>query len=100
MNMSADYAKPTQVGRFDLAADFYHNDGFYWDPANQVRQPAYSLYNASIGWMNRSDRYGMRLWGKNLGSAKYYSFAITQTLGEDFSPAPPRTYGVTISAHF
>jgi iron complex outermembrane recepter protein len=100
MNMSADYAKPTQVGRFDLAADFYHNDGFYWDPANQVRQPTYSLYNASIGWMNRSDRYGMRLWGKNLGGAKYYSFAISQTLGEDFSSAPPRTYGVTISAHF
>ena len=100
MHLSADYVKPTQVGSFDIAADFYHNDGFYWDPANQLRQPTYSLYNTSLGWMDRSDRYGMRLWGKNLGGAKYYSYAITQTLGEDFSPAPPRTYGVTISAHF
>ena len=99
MNLSADYAKPTQIGPFDIAAIFYHNDGFYWDPANQIRQPTYSLYNASIGWMNPQERFGVRLWGKNLGGAKYYSYAITQTLGEDFSPAPPRTYGVTISAH-
>jgi outer membrane receptor protein involved in Fe transport len=99
MNLSADYAKPTQIGAFDIAAIFYHNDGFYWDPANQVRQPTYSLYNASIGWLNPQERFGVRLWGKNLGGAKYYSYAITQSLGEDFSPAPPRTYGVTLSAH-
>ena len=100
MHMSADYVKPTQVGSFDIAADFYHNDGFYWDPANQLRQPTYSLYNTSLGWMDRSERYGIRLWGKNLGGATYYSFAIASTLGHQFSPAAPRTYGFTISAHF
>ena len=56
MNLSADYAIPTQIGRFDIATIFYHNDGFYWDPANQLRQPTYSLYNASIGWMNPQER--------------------------------------------
>ena len=100
MHLSADYVKPTGVGPFDIAADFYHNDGFFWDPANQVRQPAYSLYNASIGWMNLLERYGIRLWGKNLGGATYYSFAIASTLGHQFSPVAPRTYGFTISAHF
>jgi iron complex outermembrane recepter protein len=100
MHLSADYVKPTGVGPFDIAADFYHNDGFFWDPANQVRQPAYSLYNASIGWMNLLERYGIRLWGKNLGGATYYSYAIVSTLGRQFSPAAPRTYGFTISAHF
>jgi iron complex outermembrane receptor protein len=99
LNLSADYAKPTSIGPFDISTVFYHSDGFFWDPANQVRQPTYSLYNASIGWMNPLERFGVRLWGKNLGGAKYYSYAIAQTLGEDFSPAPPRTYGVTISAH-
>ncbi|HEY0801287.1 MAG TPA: TonB-dependent receptor [Steroidobacteraceae bacterium] len=100
LHLSADYVKPSEVGPFDFAADFYHNDGFFWDPANQVRQPTYSLYNMSIGWMNPPGRFGIRLWGRNLADAKYYSYAITQTLGEDFSPAPTRTYGVTISAHF
>jgi hypothetical protein len=32
-DLSADDAKPTQIGPFDIAAIFYHNDGFYWDPA-------------------------------------------------------------------
>jgi len=99
MSLSAEYLKPSQVGPFDIAADFYHSDGFYWDPANQLRQPTYSLFNTSIGWMNPQGRFGVRLWGKNLGGARYYSYAIAQTLGQDFSPAPPRTYGVTISAH-
>jgi iron complex outermembrane receptor protein len=99
-HLSADYVKPTQGGPFDIAADFYHNDGFYWDPANQLRQPTYSLYNLSIGWMNLTERFGIRLWGKNLGGAKYYSSASTSTLGELFSPAPPRAYGGTISVRF
>ncbi len=99
MSLSADYVKPSQVGPFDIAADFYHSDGFFWDPADQIRQPTYSLYNASLGWMNPQERFGVRLWAKNLGGAHYYSYAIAQTLGEDFSPAPPRTFGVTISAH-
>jgi iron complex outermembrane receptor protein len=99
LSLSAEYVRASQVGPFDIAADFYHSDGFYWDPANQVRQPTYSLFNASIGWKNPQERFGVRLWGKNLGGAKYYSYAISQSLGEDFSPAPPRTYGVTISAH-
>jgi iron complex outermembrane recepter protein len=100
MHLSEDYVKATPVGPFDIEADFYHNDGFYWDPANQVRQPSYSLYNASIGWMNPPERFGIRLWGRNLGGAKYYSGANTSTLGEVFSPAPPRTYGATISVRF
>ena len=50
--------------------------------------------------MNLLERYGIRLWGKNLGGATYYSFAIASTLGHQFSPAAPRTYGFTISAHF
>jgi iron complex outermembrane recepter protein len=99
-HLSEDYVNPTQVGPFDIAADFYHNDGFYWDPANQLRQPTYSLYNASIGWTHPADRFGIRLWARNLGGAKYYSNASTSTLGELFSPAPPRTYGATISARF
>ena len=62
--------KPSPVGPFDLAADFYHNDGFFWDPANQLPQLTYSLYNASIGWKNLQERFGVRLWGKNLAGAK------------------------------
>lgn len=99
LHLGAVYVLPTPVGPFDIAADFYHNDGFYWDPANQVRQPTYSLVNTSIGWTNQSQKFGIRLWGKNLTGATYYSIGVAQTLGEDFSPAPPRTYGVTLSAH-
>jgi iron complex outermembrane receptor protein len=100
MHLNADYSIPTDVGPFDLSADFYHNDGFFWDPANQDRQPAYSLINASLGWMNPSERYGVRLWGKNLRDQQYFSFAVPSTLGNDFSPAPPRTYGITFTARF
>jgi iron complex outermembrane receptor protein len=100
MSVSADYVQSSHLGPFDIAADFYHSDGFYWDPADQIRQPTYSLYNASIGWLNPQGRFGVRLWGKNLGGAQYYSYALAQILGEDSSPAPPRTYGLTLSAHF
>ena len=74
---------------------------FYWFPDESMKQPVVNLLNASVKWTNRSRRYDLRLWGANLTGAEYYSFGSeTIAYGQQFSPEPPRTFGITAGMHF
>ena len=99
-NVSVDYRIPIAVGRLDLSTTYYYNDGFAWDPDNRLRQAHYNLLSASASWSSPRDVYGVRLWAKNLTGAQTCSFAEAISLGDICSPSAPRTYGVTLSAHF
>src|SRR3546814_3830171 len=49
-----------------------YNDGFYWHGDNRLRQPSYTLLNGSVTMDLEDGKYQVRVWGKNLGNAKYY----------------------------
>jgi len=99
-NVSVDYALPLEQGKVDMNAIYYYNSGFFWDPGNQLRQPSYALLHAALGWKPESGRWDADLWGSNLLNKYYYTFATLSTFGDQISPAQPRTYGITLRAHF
>jgi iron complex outermembrane receptor protein len=99
-NLTVAYAFGAAFGKLDFVAGDYYNSGFYWNPDNRVRQPSYSLVNASAAWTANDGRWDVRLWGKNLLSRRYYSYATDQAFGDDASPAAPLTYGLTFGCHF
>jgi iron complex outermembrane recepter protein len=95
-NASAQYLLPTGVGEFTLATNVYYNDGFYWTPDNRLRQPVYTVANASLEWQPNKSHFSIRAWINNLNSAKYYATGEEAAgLGDTVGFAPPRTYGVT-----
>jgi iron complex outermembrane receptor protein len=100
-NFAADYVIPSSVGDFDLNVNVSYTDSFYWLPDESMKQPVVNLLNASVKWTNPSRRYDLRLWGANLTGAEYYSFGSEAiAYGQQFSPAPPRTFGITAGMHF
>lgn len=99
-NISADYVAPTQHGDLDFALSYYYNSGFAWDPDNRVKQDSYGLLGASVGWVAPNQNWGVRFWGRNLTGTKYCSYATATSLLDSCGPAAPRTYGVTVSAHY
>ena len=100
-NFAADYVVPTTLGDFALNANVSYTDSFYWFPDESLRQPIVNLFNASVRWINPSHRYDVRMWGANLTAAKYYAFGSEAiAYGQQFSPAPPRTFGITAGMHF
>ena len=100
-NAAADYLIPSSAGEFDFNANVSYSDSYYWFPDESMRQPVVILFNASIKWSTQSRRYDVRLWGANLTDAEYYSYGSeTIAYGQQFSPAPPRTFGVTAGMHF
>ncbi|HWS63652.1 MAG TPA: TonB-dependent receptor [Steroidobacteraceae bacterium] len=99
-NLTVAYAYAASFGKLDFVAGDYYNSGFYWNPDDRVKQPSYSLVNASVTWAALPGNWDARFWGKNLLSKRYYSYATDQAFGDDASPAAPLTYGITVGYHF
>jgi iron complex outermembrane recepter protein len=100
-NLSAQYTFPTDAGNFVPALSASYDGGFYWEPDNRLRQPAYTLLNASLAWSPPSKQFTLRLWIKNMFDRQYYAQRVEiPSAGDGQIEAPPRTFGVTASARF
>src|SRR3546814_608583 len=98
-NLGIEYRTQIGANAVTASANMVYNDGFYWHGDNRLRQPSYTLLNGSVTMDLVDGKYQVRVWGKNLGNAKYYiSEAEIQGRGDWEMRAPPRTYGLTFLA--
>jgi len=95
INVGGTYDIPTTIGKFTLAANYYHNSGYYADPQNRVQQKAYDLIDASLTWYSSDDHFMIRLWSKNLTNQFYVQQTNPLNVGDNYVAAPPRTFGLT-----
>jgi iron complex outermembrane receptor protein len=100
VDVGLSYKVPTATGDWDANLLYYFNDGFAEEPDNRLRQPSYNIVNASLGYALAGGKWDVHLWTKNLFDAHYYTSLFSNTFGDMESPAPPRTYGITLGAHF
>jgi iron complex outermembrane receptor protein len=98
-SLGAQYRVSTGSGDFNAAVNYNYNGGFVWDADNRLKQHPYHLVNASLAWMPPSGRYEVRLWTKNLLGEKYSVYTTANIVGDEETPAPPRTFGVTLGVH-
>jgi iron complex outermembrane receptor protein len=87
-------------GGISIAADYYHNSGWFADPQNRARQVAYNVVNGSLNWTSPSSRWNAQLWAHNLTNEWFQNSPDQGTYGDALAYAPPRTYGVTVGMHF
>ncbi|MCK9505765.1 MAG: TonB-dependent receptor [Porticoccaceae bacterium] len=87
----------------DISGSWTHKDHYYFEADNNpgVKQPKTDIINASLKLNSPDERYGLVFWANNLTDKKYYNYITQSSIsGIKYSPAAPRTYGVTFSAHF
>lgn len=95
------YTEPLPTGQtLVLAGDWYHNGGFYWEASNTLREPSYSLFNASAMLKTPSDSWEFAIWGKNLADKWYHTVELLTAFGTVANDADPRTFGFTVSRKF
>jgi outer membrane receptor protein involved in Fe transport len=99
-NLGATYVLPTSIGEWTMAGNYFHSSGWYGEPDNQLRQPAYNLVNASLYWHLWNTPYAIGLWGRNLGNELVYTGIAGNAVTSLAQYAPPRTYGVKFNAEF
>jgi iron complex outermembrane receptor protein len=73
----------------------YFSSAYFVHPEEfaESNQPAYSTYEFTLTYSPSDGKYSVAAWGRNLGDYAVKEALVPVTIG------PPRTYGVTISAH-
>ena len=64
---------------------------------------SYTVFNGRLGFSALDERWGVSIWGRNLGDEEYFNFWADgrETLGYVYSHvAAPRTYGVELTYRF
>lgn len=97
-NLTASYEVEADFGRITPSATVSHNSGFSFGSDNILRNEAYTLVNASLNYRTPDDRFGVRLWVRNLLDEYYLAQGVPSALGALTTPAAPRTFGATLSA--
>ncbi|MCK9505763.1 MAG: TonB-dependent receptor [Porticoccaceae bacterium] len=92
-NAALNYALPAG---FDVVVNYYYNDGFYWDEDNRIKEPSYEVVNFSLNWADPAEKVRLSLWGKNMTDEKYSVYSTNAPpAGDNYTAAPPRTYGIS-----
>jgi iron complex outermembrane receptor protein len=94
--LTGQYVLKTSMGEITPAVTYSYNSGFYWNPQNRTRSDAYSLVNATLTWTSPAQSWNVQLWGKNLTNTEYFSSAATSSVGDNYYPGAPRTYGASL----
>lgn len=69
----------------------------YWNEANSLRQPLYLRLSASITYA--TDKWELKLWGKNLTDTKYHTFYFMSMGNEFLQRGEPLAIGITARLH-
>lgn len=81
-----------------LAADWRGTGRIYWDEANTVSQPFYSLFDAYVTFQKKN--FQLKGWCRNIGDTLYDTFYFV-SVGNRFCQAGrPRQIGVGLSYEF
>ena len=100
-NLGFVYTFRTGTGRFDFSTNAYHSAKSYFEIDNRTKNDPYTLLNASVLWTDPKDAITVRIWGKNLTKAYYYTQYSGQGGASDVaSPAAPAQYGITLGYRF
>ena len=100
--LSAEYSHTLTGGASTfLRGESYWQERVYFDPTNVslYSQPAYWLFNASLGYVSSDGLWRAELFGKNLLN-KEYLIVISTVATAGGAPGPPRTFGIRLSRNW
>jgi iron complex outermembrane receptor protein len=99
-NLGGEYRASISAGDIFSALNYSYSSAFAWDADNRLKQHAYGLLNGSVRWVPRNSGWDFAVWAKNITDKQYSIYTTANVVGDEESPAPPRTLGITIGRHF
>jgi iron complex outermembrane receptor protein len=98
--LQVQWLLPVPTGNISTTATYYHNSGFYFDPADQFRQKAYNLVNFFIQYAPQGSRWSVAAWANNAFNATVLGGVATSPYIVGAFYNDPRLYGMSASVHF
>lgn len=100
VNLGVSYAWQMAAGEVVASANYYYNDGYFWEPENRHEQPSYELVNADLSFTTADEEWKFKFFVKNLMDEEYSYYGNSSAAGDAVSAAPPRTFGVAAEYRF
>ena len=97
--VTGNYHVPLGFAQLALDASYTYNAGYFTQPDNILRQPAYNLVSVGAG-LNFHNGLSARAWVRNLLDTKVYNTLQAGSFDSVVSYQAPRTYGITVTAKF
>jgi iron complex outermembrane receptor protein len=99
---TANYLVPLgDAGDLAFRASWSRVGAQYHDDLNNIREPAYELWDASVTYTDPSAQWTVAVFGKNLGNEEYSIWGATLgALGENRFVGAPRTAGIRVSYEY
>jgi iron complex outermembrane receptor protein len=96
-SVALDYRIPLPSGELEVGPNYWHTSTFYWTPDEVFPQRAYGLLGAQLTYKPVDRHWDVRLAGRNLTGAKYYTGMeeLTGPAGTVGAPGAPRTVTLT-----
>lgn len=97
-SIALDYRIPVSSGELDIGPNYWHTSAFYWTPDNFYPQRDYGLLGAQVTYKPLGGHWDVRLAGRNLTGAKYYTTMdeLAGAAGTVGAPGAPRTVDLTV----
>jgi iron complex outermembrane receptor protein len=85
-------------GRFNLAAEWYHNSGYWYLAQNSDNsyEPRYNVINAHVSYLYTPWGAQLTVFGENLNNKRYDLAQFHTDFGREDTLAPPLTVGVRL----
>jgi iron complex outermembrane receptor protein len=99
-NLGGNFKTNFADGSINFNLLYSYSSRWYAAPDNFAFQPSVGLLSTSVHWTDRSDRYSVRLWGKNMTNEVYATGIGEANQGVFRHLGAPRTYGVEFGAKF
>lgn len=101
LSLQLQYSVPMHdIGSVDLIANYYHNSGFSFDPANLYKQKKYDLVNLRLNLRILQDQLMLSAFGRNLLDEEILTGVAPTNMVILGQYDLPRTYGVEVSYSF
>ena len=100
-NVGYSYDIPIDFGTLELYSNLNYSARYSTEIDNYRKIGPITLLSSGLTWTDNTDHYSVKLWGKNLTNKYYYAGFQSIVSFTDFgTPAPPRTYGLTLTYRF
>lgn len=98
--LGLSYRTDLADGKLAISGTVYHTSDFYFDSSNLYKQDAYDLLSMRAEWTDPSGHYSVAVFGDNLTDKEYRNQVLPQYYGALSTWGAPRTFGVSVSAHY
>ena len=99
-NLGASYDLALADGELTLSGNLYYSSDFFFDPAEQFKQDAYTTLSLRAQWVDPSERFTLAVFGDNVAGERYQTQALFNTLGIGSVWSAPANWGVSAAARF